>query len=142
MPLWLITRALVGMMNDFRDPGIVNLTCAYMPGSSEPSRLSTCTSVSIVRAASSRELAVRAMVPAYSLPRHREDNGERHRGEEILGWSGEEHNGNKNNADCQGGNERGRRDFGSADEYRVSQRFIAHVPVDVLDRHRCVIHQN
>ncbi len=57
-----MTKAVDGMIRDGLLAVISKFTSPYMPGTSEPSRLSTCTSVSIVRAATSIDWAVRVTV--------------------------------------------------------------------------------
>ncbi len=62
-------KELVGVISEVCGSARVNFTCAYIPGKREPSRLSICTSVSMVRAALSSDPALRTTVPAYSRPR-------------------------------------------------------------------------
>ena len=74
---------------------------------------------------------------------HREDDRHGQRDEEELGGSADEHHRNEDDADAERGDEGGRGDLAGAIEDGPNDGFLLrHVPVDVLDLHRRVVHED
>ena len=74
--------------------------------------------------------------------KHGEDNGERHRREQVFGWAGEKDDRYKHDANRQSRHEGRRSNFGSPNQDGVVKWLFSQVAMDILNRYRCVVDQN